>query len=243
MKPLERLKTLINETYTDYDGETYSIVLEKGLNEEEILHFEKQLPSKLPEDIKELIRFSSGFEFYIYNISFIGNTDFGFEELIKNPITLAGDGTGNCWVVEILNNGDWGNVFYVCHDPAVIVKHSEHLSQFLEHLSDYGKNGSASHFDIIHEEIVYELNRKSEYLTLEEAQNSQDQELRVFTEKLEGDYLIADLRNKPLRSGFEWGKFTKGSNYSIIRHDNLQLWALLKPKPSVFSTFFKKIFG
>ncbi len=243
MNPTEYLKSIVNERYTNEDGERFSINLKAGLDEEEITAFEYRLPGKLPTEIRALLEFSSGFEFYIFNVTFTGSGDFGFEELVRNPIMLTDDGSGNFWVLEVSDNGIWGKVYYVCHDPPVLVKHSENLTQFLQHLHDYGQNWSKSHFDIIYEHTVWKLDKESNYLTLEDAMNSKDDELIAFTSKLAGDFLIADLRGKPLGSGFEWGKFMKGKGSNIIRHKTLEIWAFMKPKPFGVLIWLKKLFG
>jgi hypothetical protein len=99
-------------------------------------------------------------------------------------------------------------VFYVCHDPAVIVKHSEDLTQFIEHINDFGKNAHESHLDIVHEKVVIDIWSKSNcFLELDDARVSNDINLKDFAFTVPDNFVIADLRNKPIKSGFAWGKF------------------------------------
>ena len=159
MTAIEKLKTILNEQYVSEDGDEYKVELKSGLTEQQIDELAKRLPTEqIPKEIRELLKFASGFEFDpLEEVTFDSIGLFGFEEFFPNSVQLAGDGYGNYWVLDIDVNGNWGNVFYVCHDPAVIVKHSEDLTQFIEHVNDFGKNGNNSNLDIIHEEIVFDI--------------------------------------------------------------------------------------
>ncbi len=241
MTPIEQLKSILSENYISEDGDEYNVELKPGLTEEQIDQLTKQLPTgKLPDDILELLKFSSGFEFSgLEEITFDGIGQFGFESIFPNSVQLAGDGLGNFWILDIDKTGAWGSVFYVCHDPAVLVKHSENLSQFIKHVDEFGKMEGESNLDIIHEKIVFDIWFNNHGLIeLESARNSTDTTLKNFAVSLPNDYLIADLRNKPIRSGFAWAKF--GWNDKSMRHETDLIWAIEKlPKKG----FFAKLFG
>ncbi|WP_018626992.1 SMI1/KNR4 family protein [Niabella aurantiaca] len=156
MTPIEQLKAILTEQYITEDGDEYSAELKQGLTDRQIDKLAKDLPMKqIPEVIRELLKFSGGFEFSgLDEVTFDGVGKFGFEQFFPNSVQLAGDGFGNFWILDVERNGNWGNMFYVCHDPAVVVKHSDNLAQFIEHVNDFGKNGSESNLDIIHEKVV-----------------------------------------------------------------------------------------
>ena len=242
MKPLEQLKSILNEKYVSEDGDHYKIELINGLTEQQIEDLAKQLPKgEIPEEIKELLKFASGFEFYgIDEVNFDGVGQFGFEEFFPHSIQLAGDGFGNFWILDIDKNGNWGNVFYVCHDPAVLVKHSENLTQFIEHIHDYGKNLNKSHLDTIHEKVVIDIwNKNDNFIELETAKQSNDVVLKNFALSLPDNFIITDLRNKPIKSGFAWGKF--GYNIdNVKRHETELIWGIEKP---IKKSFLSKLFG
>ena len=107
----------------------------------------------LPEEKASV--YTEAFFGLLEEVTFDGIGQFGFEEFFPNQVQLAGDGFGNFWILDINKNGNWGNVFYVCHSPAVIIKHSDNLTQFIEHVNEFGKNGKKSNLDIIHEEVVF----------------------------------------------------------------------------------------
>lgn len=243
MTATEKLKSILNEKYLSEDGDEYKVELKKGLTEKEIEELAKKLPTeKLPIEIIELLKFASGFEFdSLEEITFDGAEQFGFEEFFPNSIQLAGDGFGNFWILDVDKNGTWGNVFYVCHDPAVVVKHSDNLTQFIEHINDFGKNGNKSNLDIIHEKVVMEIwSKENGFLEIENARQSNDETLKNFALFLPDNFVVADLRNKPNQSGFAWGKFGPKTD-KAKRHETELMWGIEKPiKKSLFSKLFGK---
>lgn len=241
MTPTEQLKSILTEKYISEDGDEYNVELKSGLTDLEIDELEKQVPTRqIPNEIRELLKFTNGFEFNgLEEVTFDGIGQFGFEEFFPNSVQLAGDGFGNFWILDINKNGDWGNVFYVCHDPAVIVKHSDNLTQFIEHVNDFGKNGNKSNLDIIHEKVVMDIwSKENGFIELENAKQSNDATLKNFAFLLPDNFVIADLRNKQNQSGFAWGKF--GSNIDKAkRHETELIWGIEKPiKKSLFSKLF-----
>src|SRR6185503_16691052 len=146
MTPLEQLKTILNEKYITEEEEEYGIELKPPLTDQQIDQLAKLLPTaQIPDEIRELLKFASGFEFLTPDeVTFDGAGQFGFQNVFPDSIQLAGDGFGNFWILDVDSKGNWGNVFYVCHDPAVIVKHSEDLAEFINNLHEFGKNGSDS---------------------------------------------------------------------------------------------------
>lgn len=133
MTPLEQLKAILPEQYVTEDGDEYKVELKPGLTDQQMEELTRQLPSGyIPAEIKELLQFASGFEFSgMEEITFDRYGYFGMDMLFPNSIELAGDGFGNFWVLGIDSKGNWGNVFFACHDPAVIVKQSDNLAEFV----------------------------------------------------------------------------------------------------------------
>lgn len=242
MTPTEQLKSILTEKYISEDGDEYKVQLKSGLTELEIDELAKRVPKgQIPTEIRELLNFASGFEFYgLEEITFDSFEQFGFEEFFSNSIQLAGDGFGNFWILDIDKNGNWGNVFYVCHDPAVIIKHSDNLTQFIEHVNDFGKNGNKSNLDIIHEKSVKDIwNQNIGFIEVESARQSNDIILKEFALLLPDNCVVADLRNKQNRSGFAWGKFGPKID-KAKRHETELIWGIEKPiKKGILS----KIFG
>lgn len=241
MTAKEQLKSILSEHYVSEDKYEYQVKLKQGLTDIQINDLAKKLPTKqVPSEIKDLLSFASGFEFYgLEEITFDGVGLFGLEALFPYSVQLAEDGFGNFWILDIGKNGSWGSVFYVCHDPSVVVKHSDSLTQFIQHVDDFGKNGSKSHLDIIHEKVVIDIWRNdSGFMPLEKAKQSDDKTLKNFALSFSEGFIIADLRNKPNQSGFAWGKF--GSNMKTKRHETELIWAIEQPSKK---NFLSKLFS
>ncbi|MFC3809399.1 SMI1/KNR4 family protein [Lacihabitans lacunae] len=235
MEPIDILKSILNNEYETEDGDRYKVELEEGMTESEIKSFVKVLPNNfLDESIKELIRFSKGFNFHgLEDVSFNAFGHFGLEEVFPNSIQLASDGFGNYWVLDIGNNGEWKEVYFVCHDPAAIVKHSKNISEFIQHVDEFGRLGSESNLDIIHEKIVFDV-YEGKVENHEKSINEFDFPDEFITQ-LPEDYVIIDLENQPIKSGFNWAKF--GPNTRIIRFGDRPIWVLEKKKG-----FLRKIY-
>lgn len=242
MTPLEQLASIMNERYISEDEDEYKVELMAGLSDQEIDRFKDRLSSKrIPDEIKELLKFAGGFGFYGLDYVTFGLNEFsGFEEIFPFSIELASDGFGNFWILDILPNGDWSHVYYVCHDPAVIIKHSENLAEFIYHVHEFGSTPERSNLNIIHEQTIMDIWQTNQGLiAVNEAAQSTDNLLRDFAQSFTNNFQIADLRNKPNRSGFAWGKFCVNLE-SAKRHPTELLWAIEKNAPK---SFFKRLFG
>jgi SMI1 / KNR4 family (SUKH-1) len=226
MTPKERLESILNNEYESEDGDLYKVELLEGMGESEINEFQNNAPNKyLPNEIKDLLKFTRGFEFFgLEEVQFDAYGHFGFEEVFPNSIQLAGDGFGNFWILDIDSKGNWKEVYYVCHDPAVIVKHSENLSDFIGHVNEFGLKGGESNLDIIHEKIVMDIwNQKVGIME----QNETDYNFSSkINEQLPESFMVADLTNMPIKTGFAWGKF--GANAKIIKVDDKPIWIIEK---------------
>jgi len=214
MTPKQQLESIISNQYESEDGDLFKVELLIGMSESEIENLKSQLPkNNLPHEIEELLRFSKGFEFLgLEEIRFDSYGYFGFEEMFPYSIQLAGDGFGNFWILDIDSNGNWNSVYYVCHDPAVIVKHSENLAEFIKHVDEFGQKGNQSNLDIIHEKTVMDI--WSEKVGIME-KNEKDYDFENRQGELPKMFLVADLTDKPIKTGFPWGR--SGPKTKIIR--------------------------
>lgn len=237
MTPKQQLESILSNQYESEDGDSFKVELLDGMTESEIESLKKQLPNNnLPDEIEELLRFSKGFEFYgLEEVRFDSFGLFGFEEMFPNSIQLAGDGFGNFWILDIDSKGNWNSVYYVCHDPAVIVKHSENLSEFIKHVDEFGRIGNQSNLDIIHEKTVMEI--WEEKVGIME-NNKMDYDFENGQIELPEMFLVADLTNKPIKTGFPWGK--SGPNTKIIRPTDKPIWIVEK---RVKQRFLSKLFS
>ncbi|WP_199750600.1 SMI1/KNR4 family protein [Gynurincola endophyticus] len=241
MTALAQLQSILNETYSSEENGEFKIELKEGLSDDEIHLLAQQLPTRqLPAEIHELLRFSSGFKFPPFKeITFDGISLFDMEEFFPYSVKLTTDIFTNVWIVDVDLQGNWGNVFFISHDPAVIVKHSENLSQFIQHIHEFGKDKKLSNLDKIREKTVFDIwEQKDGLISLEHARQSDDLVLKEFASRLENNYVIADLRNKPNKSGFAWGKFGP-SIQKTIRNGSNTLWGIERRK-GILSKIFNR---
>ncbi len=237
MTPKQTLESILTKQYESEDGDLYKVELLDGMTDSEITNLKNQLPkNNLPNDVEELLRFSRGFEFFgLEEIRFDAFGQFGFEAMFPNSIQLAGDGFGNFWILDIDSKGNWNSVYYVCHDPAVIVKHSENLAEFIQHVDEFGQKGNQSNMDIIHEETVMEIwNEKVGIM----GRNERDYDFKNVQGIMPEFFLVADLTNEPIKTGFPWGK--SGPNTKIIRPTDDPIWIIEQHRKQ---GFLSKLFG
>lgn len=237
MTPKQQLESILSNQYESEDGDVYKVELLGGLTDLEIENLKSKLPkNKLPKEIEELLRFSKGLEIYgLEEIRFDAFGHFGFEEMFPNSIQLAGDGFGNFWILDIDSQGNWDSVYYICHDPAVIIKHSTNLAEFIKHVDEFGLKRNQSNLDIIHEKTVMEIWSEKVGI-MEKNENDYDFENGQF--ELPEMYLVADLSNQPIKTGFPWGK--SGPNAKIIRPTDKPIWIVEK---RVKQGFLSRLFG
>jgi hypothetical protein len=237
MTPKEQLQSILTNQYETEDGDIYKVGLFDGMGDNEIESFRNQLPSKyLPIEMEELLRYCKGFDFLpLEEIQFDILGDFGFEEIFPYSIQLARDGLGNFWVLDIDSKGNWNSVYYVCHDPAVIVKHSENLTDFIKHIDEFGLKGDKSNLDIIHEKTVIEIWGKKVGIM---ERNERDYNFENERIELPESFLVADLADQPVRTGFPWGKL--GPNTKIIRPTDKPIWII---EQRTRQSFLSRLFG
>ena len=238
MKPIEQLKSILSNEYESEDGDKYKVQLLDGMSDKEIEELKSKLPkNNLPNEIEELLRFARGFEFWgIDEIRFDTFGNFGFEEYFPKSVELAGDGFGNFWILDVNDNGEWKEVYYVCHDPPAIVKHSNNLGDFIKDIDLFGRLGRESNLDIIHEKIVGDI--WNEKISIME-QNENDYEFpQEITNQLPEIFMVADLTNKPIRTGFNWAKY--GVNSKVIRFQDKPIWIMEK---KVKQGFLSRLFN
>ncbi len=127
MKNIEIINKLRDSNFIDEDDEEYGLDFQEGLTDSEIDDLSKLFPkNNIDTELIEILKETRGWEGYgLEQVDFSSIGQFGFLELSPNSITLGHDGFGNFWILDILENGALGEVYYACHDPAVFVKYSD----------------------------------------------------------------------------------------------------------------------
>ncbi|HKV23082.1 MAG TPA: SMI1/KNR4 family protein [Candidatus Acidoferrum sp.] len=217
-----------------------SATLLPGLPEHEIAQFQQQLRCPVPEEIRQTLSFSAGFNSNTFGaVRFTGHQDFELTDLFPQSVALLPDGCGNFWVVDINpKNGTWGLVFYACHDPAVIVLQARDLVTFISQVLDAENTEPRDALRYVRGEAVKIIWRDDPWLVpVRDARVSQDSVVSQFAEHLPEGFGVADLRPAGFGSGFSWGK--AGPNAEVRRHGAELVFGIQQRVPS----FLRKIFA
>ncbi len=248
MTPKQFLEQILDEEFQFEGGEKFKISLKPPLNENEIVAFEKKMPGKLPVEIKELLAFASGFTFDVLrDVNFTDIYSFDLNGLFSCPVLLCDDEMGNCWVLDVKKSGNWGSVFFVAHNPPVLVKQADNLVGFFKDLYDFAKKEDESELKQVQEKIVYDIwTNDAEFIKPNEAKKLDDEQIRDFVKDLRQNARIYDLREAPDGKGFVYGK-KLGKDTKVVRYLNENLFAVVQSeKPSIWQQvklFFMKLLG
>jgi hypothetical protein len=227
MNPIvELLRRSERTVFINEDGIEDRFVLMPPLEEPELAAFEASLPCPLPGDIGEVLRFARGFDGILGGVSFADpSAAFGMKEIFPHPVTLAGDGFGNFWVVDLPRESrSWGPIFYASHDAPVIVYQTDSLLHFVEEVICFGNKPWKGEIDDVHERLSDGIWRENPgLLTFAQCIQSDDSEIRVFAESLDETWEFIDLRKPKLGDGFSWGRY--GPKTAIRRFREERIFA------------------
>jgi hypothetical protein len=239
MSPTDIIRRALSTNLVDEDGEPIKINLLPPLSDAEIDEFARTLPCPLPDGIRELLRFCSGFEGGCTDqVDFTGGLSYGQEDIFPHGLPIAGDGYGNFWVVDLTPaSTEFAPIYFACHDAPVILYQSGSLSEFLVELFKMCVPPHESLIDDVHEDRLYHVWRTNpNVLSYESCINSDDDMLRAFAAELTPQWSIIDLRAARPGMGFSWGRF--GPTTKLRRHDVLAIFAY-EHRP----TFWQRLTG
>jgi cell wall assembly regulator SMI1 len=182
----DMLRSLAGLQLTDEDGKVHLLELRPPATDAELRRLEETLPAPLPEGMRAVLAVSTGLaKGLLESFSLLDLEGFGLEEAFPQAYSIAQDGYGNYWVLDLLpGDGAWGPVFYACHDPAVIGYQAETIEAFLADIVAMWRPGR-SRVDRMHEEEVHRIWREHPgLLTPDGAAGSDDPILAGFAATL-----------------------------------------------------------
>jgi cell wall assembly regulator SMI1 len=241
----DMLRSLAGLQLTDEDGDVHVLELRPPATDAEIRRLVGTLPAPLPDEMRAALGVSTGLaNGPLESFSLLDLEGFGLEEAFPQAYSIAHDGYGNYWVLDLLPGDDaWSPVLYACHDPPVIAYQAETIETFLEDVVAMWRPGR-SPVDRMREEEVHRLWRDhSALLTRDGAAGSDDAVLAGFAVALPAEARIADLRRARFGDGFAWGLF--GPRTEIRRAGRERLWAVIPPerKPGLLQRLFGRSAG
>ena len=237
----DTLRACAGQRLVDSDGEVTTLKLLPPATPQQVRALEARIPSPLPDEIRDALAVTTGFvESPVESFSLLDLEGFGLEEVFPDAYSIAHDGYGNYWVLDMLpNTTAWGPVYYACHDPAVIAYQAPSVEAFVKDLVARAADHPESLINEVHENVVMRLWRDHAALIPQPAAaSSSDPVLRELAGTVAPDALIADLREARLGSGFAWGLY--GPRTDIQRFGTHPIWAITKPaaKPGLLARLF-----
>lgn len=239
MDPREVLEAAARETFSDEEHGEIALRLKPGLDAAEIACLESDRGLPFPEGVRRLLTLARGFDLGgLGDVEFLGRSDFAFTAAFPRGVSLATDGFGNYWVVDVHPaTGAWGPVYFACHDPPVIVAQSPDLGHFLHEYFNLVRPGKESALENPTDGAVLEIwSRNPDIVLRDPAATSPDATLAEFARGLAPEFEIADLRTFRVGRGFTWGR--NGPDTVILRHPTEALFGIQKP-----TSFFGRFFG
>jgi hypothetical protein len=234
-----KIEKLVSEEFVDDDGEVYRAELLPGLSAAEVAALTAQMPTAtLPQEIHKLLLYTKGLEFgWLQQVNFDAFGEFGLQGLFPTCIELMSDGAGNFWVLDINKLGEWGAVFYVCHDPQVIIRQADNLEKFLDQLYEYASLKSDSWLDEVYNQLSIKIweERKmhASIMDVATAIASPDPIINQFAAQQPIGFLLIDLRAEASAKGFAHDKLSFRTG-QVRKHDLEPIWAFEPPQLNWF---------
>jgi hypothetical protein len=175
-----------------------------------VTRLEATIPCPLPQDARELLSFARGFEGSpLESIDFAGLVEPFMVEAFPHALPIGHDGFGNNWAIDLVSGSNrWGPVFYLCHDPPVVIYQCDDVATFVADVLRMAEAPFGGPIDDVHERYSTEVWRNNPgAVPRDEALGVNDQALRQFAERLTPDYYVVDLRDARTGDGFSWGRF------------------------------------
>lgn len=227
----DMLRAFDHMALVDEDGQKQTIELLPPITPDELRTLEQRLPGPIPGDIRQALLVSKGLaNGPLESFSLVDLEGFGLEEVFPNAHSIAHDGYGNYWVIDLLpTSTSWSPVYFACHDPAVIVYQAATVEEFLDSAMDLWRPGRRSAVGLVHEEAAMRIWDQNPLAHPRAAVLAGDDAgLRSFAESVPPSALIADLRAATTGDGFSWGAF--GPRTELRRWGTEGVWAITPPE-------------
>ncbi len=224
-------------------GAHTTLELLPGLSSGGLQTLEASLPAPMPLDIKELLAFTAGFNIGTDEVRFTSFNQWGYEFLLPDVMVLNGDGRGNAWAIEVNpSTGAWRHVWFVCHDPPVLIYQCETLDDFIAGVLDQYRleRCQAGHRSFLSEVDNLTLavwRKRRDQPKAAHLADADDVTLRNFAQSLGRYARVADLRSAALGDGFDWSPLN--DERRPVRRAGTELLFGIEPK----RTLLRRLFG
>jgi hypothetical protein len=222
--------------YDDDVGERLRLL--PPARDEEVAALASRLPCPVPDELRDLLAVSRGFENGpLESMDFLGLDGIEAPELLPYGFPIAHDGFGNYWVVDLTPaSTTCSPIFFLCHDPPVLVLQTWNLSEFLLETLKLGRLGEDSLVDWVHEEASSRIWREQPgAVDRDTVARIGDPALTAFADTLEPGDLVVDLRQAQPGDGLAWGRF--GPRTPLRRHGDDRIFSYRK------QSLWQRLFG
>jgi hypothetical protein len=243
MTTIEQIQMAQQAKLVHADGKPVTLKLCPALAPDRIDDLEEQVGQPLPEELRSLLAFCSGFDECFGGIDFDFTGEgmfFGFERGFPAGLPIAADGCGNFWVLDITpQTRVTAPVFFACHDAPVILYQSADVASFLsEVFRMYAPPHKSLVVDVQDDKLFDVWRRNPGVIDHATASSSLDSSLRSFAATLGEEFQIVDLRRVDPGMGFSWGRY--GPRTDVRRHGYERIFAYARPPRT---GFLAKLFG
>jgi hypothetical protein len=238
---VDEIKAAQATQLVDEDGDPVELDLASGLEDDEIDALATERGVAPPRELRETLAYTAAIDGVLAGIDFTGQRGGGeAEEVFPSGWPIAEDGFGNHWLIDVTAaDADIAPVFFVCHDPPVVLFQSPNLAHFLHEAFRMYVPPHESLVDDVHEDRPFNVwGTNPGVVSRPTALAGGDPELHAFAAELDERFLIVDLRSPEIGMGFSWGRF--GPRSELRRHGDRRLFAYAAPpkKPGLLGRLF-----
>jgi len=187
--PLEAIRDAQAARLVDEDGAEVELQLAPALATTEIDELAAEVGVPLSGELRTLLGSTAGIDGGpLETIDFTGRSlSVGAPETFPDGLPIAGDGFGNFWIVDLApDHTETAPVFFLCHDPPVILYQSPDIGDFLHEAFRMLVPPHASAVDDVHEDRLFNVWRANPGTIDHCAALAGDEQLRTFVRASSG---------------------------------------------------------
>lgn len=200
---LERLLAADGRTLAMEEGEPDVLRVLPPCPVARVAEIEAEIGFALPRELKAILARSTGLEGAITETVDLARVErCGLDSLFGWMVNVVGDGAGNYWQLELRPEMEvLGPVWFLCHDPGVVVYQSDDLASFLDGWLRYNTFPGSGPLVEVAAQKVNDVRDQTSDVPRATLLDSSDPVLCNFAASLDDPWFIADLRRARVGDG------------------------------------------